>query len=107
MHLIMDGKLMTGVLQNEKLIMICWTIPGENRHEQDYHPLRYQIRRRQAGRLGVSGIVLIAESHISIHTFVERKHVISTCSPVRTLMPRRPLGTSARRCNWATEVSYY
>lgn len=38
-------------------------------------PQVFKYNAKNAGEWGVSGVVLIAESHISIHTFPEKEHV--------------------------------
>jgi S-adenosylmethionine decarboxylase len=77
MHLIMDGNASDPeVLQNEKLI---YDLLDEYPARIDMHKITTPYVIRYVGvkpeDWGVSGIVLIAESHLSIHTFVERKSV--------------------------------
>ncbi len=77
MHLIMDGCAKDPtVLQNEKLI---YDLLDEYPAKIDMTKITTPYVIRYVGvkpeDWGVSGIVLIAESHISIHTFVERRHV--------------------------------
>ena len=77
MHLIMDGSAKDpSVLQNEKLI---YNLLDEYPAKIDMTKITTPYVIRYVGikpeDWGVSGIVLIPESHISIHTFVERSHV--------------------------------
>jgi S-adenosylmethionine decarboxylase len=77
MHLIMDGNASDPeVLQNEKLI---YDLLDGYPAKIDMHKITTPYVIRYVGvkpeDWGVSGIVLIAESHLSIHTFVERKSV--------------------------------
>ena len=77
MHLIMDGHANDpDVLQNEKLV---YNLLDEYPAKIDMTKITTPYVIRYVGikpeDWGVSGIVLIAESHISIHTFVERSHV--------------------------------
>jgi S-adenosylmethionine decarboxylase len=77
MHLIMDGYVTDAAsLQDEKLI---YDILDEYPAQIDMTKITTPYVLRYVGvkpeDWGVSGIVLIAESHISIHTFVERKFV--------------------------------
>jgi len=77
MHLIIDGYSKSpDILQDEEFIyQLLDQYPAEIGMTKiaPPHVLRYIGAKPE--EWGVSGYVLIAESHISIHTFVERRYV--------------------------------
>jgi S-adenosylmethionine decarboxylase len=77
MHLIIDGYASDQqVLQDEEsLRQLLDTYPSEIGMTKISKP--YVLRYKGPGNVdwGISGLVVIAESHISVHTFVERGFV--------------------------------
>ena len=76
-HLMLDGygcdkKKLTG---SQSDLPDPDELPNPHRYDEDHAAVRVQVQWREAGRLGPSGFVLIAESHISIHTFPEKNFV--------------------------------
>ena len=77
MHLIIDGygnnpKLM----QDEKFIYeLLDSYPAQIGMTKIASPLVFRYIGSNPEDWGISGLVFIAESHISIHTFVERRYV--------------------------------
>ncbi|MCJ7654308.1 MAG: S-adenosylmethionine decarboxylase [Dehalococcoidia bacterium] len=77
MHLIIDGygdnpKLM----QDEQfLYQLLDSYPAQIGMTKISSPLVFRYAGSRPEDWGISGFVFIAESHISIHTFVERRYV--------------------------------
>jgi S-adenosylmethionine decarboxylase len=77
MHLIIDGygdnpKLM----QDEQfLYQLLDSYPAQIEMTKISSPLVFKYVGSRPEDWGISGFVFIAESHISIHTFVERRYV--------------------------------
>ena len=73
MHLIIDGYThQRGVLEDEKLIYdFLNEYPTEINMTKITEPSVLRYRGPKPDEWGVSGFVMIAESHISLHTFVE------------------------------------
>ena len=77
MHLIIDGYGSDAeILQSEEFIyQLLDEYPAEIGMTKISRPYVLRYVGDKAEEWGVSGFVLIAESHISIHTFVERRYV--------------------------------
>jgi len=77
MHLIIDGySKNSDILQSEESIyQLLDQYPAEIGMTKIAPPSVIKYVGAKPDDWGVSGIVLIAESHISIHTFVERCYV--------------------------------
>jgi len=77
MHLIIDGYGSNpDLLQNEKFIyQLLDKYPAEIGMTKIAPPQVLRYVGAKPEEWGISGFVLIAESHISIHTFVERCYV--------------------------------
>ena len=77
MHLTVDGYGGDAeALQNTELIYdFLDTLPDRIGMTKMIPPQVYTYRGKNPGDWGVSGFVLIAESHISVHTFPDRQHV--------------------------------
>lgn len=77
MHLIIDGYSSDRqLLQDETSIyQILDSFPGHIGMTKISGPFIYRYTAGKPEDWGISGLVLIAESHISIHTFVERNFV--------------------------------
>ena len=77
MHLIIDGySSNSDILQSEEFIyQLLDQYPAEIGMTKisPPHVLRYVGGKPE--EWGISGFVMIAESHISVHTFVERRYV--------------------------------
>ncbi len=86
MHLTIDG--FGGdreLLSNESLVRsLLDRYPGEINMTKITQPFVYRYIGSKAEDWGVSGFVLIAESHIAIHTFPDRGYVwvdVFSCKP--------------------------
>ena len=77
MHLIIDGYgSNSDILQSEEFIyQLLDQYPAEIGMTKIAPPYVTRYVGTKPEDWGVSGFVLIAESHISIHTFVERRYV--------------------------------
>lgn len=77
MHLIVDGYGCDAeALRNTDLIYhFLDTLPDGIGMTKMIPPQVYEYHGEKSQDWGVSGFVLIAESHISIHTFPDRQHV--------------------------------
>ncbi|MCH8309531.1 MAG: S-adenosylmethionine decarboxylase [Chloroflexi bacterium] len=77
MHLIIDGYGGDAeTLQNTELIYnFLDTLPDRIGMTKMIPPQVYTYHGEKSQDWGVSGFVLIAESHISVHTFPDRQHV--------------------------------
>jgi len=77
MHLIIDGYSSdSGILQSEEFIyQLLDQYPAEIGMTKIAPPYVLRYVGAKPEEWGVSGFVLIAESHISIHTFVEQRYV--------------------------------
>ena len=77
MHLIIDGYgSNSDILQNEEFIYrLLDQYPAEIGMTKIAPPYVIRYVGAKPEEWGISGFVLIAESHISIHTFVEQCHV--------------------------------
>ncbi len=77
MHLIIDGYGSNlDILQDEEFIyQLLDRYPAEIGMTKIAPPFVIRYVGAKPEEWGVSGFVLIAESHISIHTFVERRYV--------------------------------
>jgi len=77
MHLIIDGYGSNpDLLQNEKFIyQLLDQYPAEIGMTKIAPPQVLRYVGAKPEEWGISGFVLVAESHISIHTFVERGYV--------------------------------
>jgi len=76
MHLIIDGySSNSDILQSEEFIyQLLDQYPAEIGMTKIAPPYVLRYVGAKPEEWGVSGLVLIAESHISIHTFVERRY---------------------------------
>lgn len=77
MHLIIDGfgKNKT-ILQDESFIHdLLNAYPGKIGMTKISDPIVFRYSGAKPEDWGVSGLVFIAESHISLHTFVERSFI--------------------------------
>jgi S-adenosylmethionine decarboxylase len=77
MHLIMDGfGDSKDILQDEKFIYdLLNAYPAKIGMTKISEPIVFRYSGSKPEDWGVSGLVFIAESHISLHTFVERKFI--------------------------------
>lgn len=77
MHLIIDGfGKNKDVLQNESFIHdLLNEYPAKIGMTKISDPIVFRYSGAKPEDWGVSGLVFIAESHISLHTFVERKFI--------------------------------
>ena len=77
MHLIIDGySSNSDILQSEEFIyQLLDQYPAEIGMAKIAPPYVLRYVGAKPEEWGVSGFVLIAESHISIHTFVEQRYV--------------------------------
>lgn len=77
MHLIIDGYGSNAeILQSEAFIyQLLDQYPAEIGMTKISSPLVVKYTGGKPEDWGISGIVIIAESHISVHTFVERCYV--------------------------------
>ncbi len=77
MHLIIDGHSSSpDILQSEEFIYkLLDEYPAEIGMTKISPPSVLRYVGGKPEEWGVSGFVMIAESHISIHTFVERRYV--------------------------------
>ena len=77
MHLIIDGfGKNKAVLQDEKFINeLLNSFPARIGMTKISDPLVFRYSGVKPEDWGVSGLVFIAESHISLHTFVERSFI--------------------------------
>ncbi len=77
MHLIIDGySSNSDILQSEEFIyQLLDQYPAEIGMTKIAPPYVLRYVGAKPEEWGVSGFVLIAESHISIHTFVEQRYV--------------------------------
>lgn len=77
MHLIIDGfGANPRILENEELIyQLLDDYPSQIEMTKVAPPYVFRYIGSKPGDWGISGFVLIAESHISIHTFPERRYV--------------------------------
>ncbi len=77
MHLIIDGySKNSDILQSEEgIYQLLDQYPAEIGMTKIAPPYVFKYVGGKPEEWGISGLVLIAESHISIHTFVERRYV--------------------------------
>jgi S-adenosylmethionine decarboxylase len=77
MHLIIDGfGKNKDVLQDENFIYdLLFAYPGKIGMTKISDPIVFRYSGSKPEDWGVSGLVFIGESHISLHTFVERKFI--------------------------------
>jgi S-adenosylmethionine decarboxylase len=77
MHLIIDGfGKNEDILQDENFIHdLLNTYPAKIGMTKISGPIVFRYSGSKPEDWGVSGLVFIAESHISLHTFVERKFI--------------------------------
>lgn len=77
MHLIIDGYGSdSGILQDEKFLYdFLDTYPARIGMTKISRPLVIRYVGNNPEDWGISGFVFIAESHISVHTFVEPRYV--------------------------------
>ena len=77
MHLIIDGfGKNKDVLQDENFIYdLLFAYPDKIGMTKISDPIVFRYSGSKPEDWGVSGLVFIAESHISLHTFVERKFI--------------------------------
>lgn len=77
MHLIIDGYgSEPQILQDEKfLYQLLDSYPSRVGMTKISSPFVYRYVGTQPQDWGISGFVVIAESHISVHTFIERCYV--------------------------------
>jgi len=77
MHLIIDGfGKNKDILQDEKFIYdLLYAYPAKIGMTKISDPIVFRYSGSKPEDWGVSGLVFIAESHISLHTFVERKFI--------------------------------
>ncbi len=77
MHLILDGYSSDAELLQDKefIYQLLDGYPAEIGMNKIAPPYVIRYVGNKPEDWGISGIVLIAESHISIHTFVERRYV--------------------------------
>jgi len=77
MHLIIDGfGKNKDVLQDENFIYdLLFAYPDKIGMTKISDPIVFRYSGSKPEDWGISGLVFIAESHISLHTFVERKFI--------------------------------
>jgi S-adenosylmethionine decarboxylase len=77
MHLIIDGfGNNQAILQDEQFIyQLLNSYPAKIGMTKISEPTVFRYSGSKPQDWGVSGLVFIAESHISLHTFVERKFI--------------------------------
>ncbi len=77
MHLIIDGfGKNKDILQDENFIYdLLFAYPGNIGMTKISNPIVFRYSGSKPEDWGISGLVFIAESHISVHTFVERKFI--------------------------------
>jgi S-adenosylmethionine decarboxylase len=77
MHLIIDGfGNNQPILQDEQFIyQLLNSYPAKIGMTKISEPIVFRYSGSKPQDWGVSGLVFIAESHISLHTFVERKFI--------------------------------
>jgi S-adenosylmethionine decarboxylase len=77
MHLIIDGfGKNKEILQDENFIYdLLFAYPGKIGMTKISDPIVFRYSGSKPEDWGISGLVFIAESHISLHTFVERKFI--------------------------------
>ncbi|MEW6142369.1 MAG: S-adenosylmethionine decarboxylase [Chloroflexota bacterium] len=77
MHLIIDGYGSdAGILQDEKLLYeFLDTYPSQIGMTKISQPMVIRYTGNNPDDWGISGFVFIAESHISVHTFVEPRYI--------------------------------
>ena len=77
MHLIIDGfGKNRSTLQDEKFIYsLLSTYPAKIGMTKISDPIVFRYSGIKPEDWGISGLVFIAESHISLHTFVERNFI--------------------------------
>ena len=77
MHLIIDGfGKDRSILQDEKFIYsLLSTYPAKIGMTKISDPIVFRYSGVKPKEWGISGLVFIAESHISLHTFVERNFI--------------------------------
>jgi S-adenosylmethionine decarboxylase len=77
MHLIIDGfGNNKDVLQDENFIYdLLFAYPDKIGMTKISDPIVFRYSGSKPEDWGISGLVFIAESHISLHTFVERKFI--------------------------------
>ena len=77
MHLIIDGfGKNKDILQDENFIYdLLFAYPDKIGMTKISDPIVFRYSGSKPEDWGVSGLVFIAESHISLHTFVERKFI--------------------------------
>lgn len=77
MHLIIDGfGKNKAVFQDEKFIYeLLDSLPAKIGMTKISEPIVFRYSGVKPEDWGISGLVFIAESHISLHTFVERRFI--------------------------------
>ena len=77
MHLVRDGHdCDTKILQNQKLITtFLEELPNKIGMSKLMSPKVNKYAAKNEEDWGISGFVIIAESHISVHTFPARKYI--------------------------------
>lgn len=77
MHLIIDGfGKNKEILQDENFIYdLLFAYPDKIGMTKISDPIVFRYSGSKPEDWGISGLVFIAESHISVHTFVERKFI--------------------------------
>jgi S-adenosylmethionine decarboxylase len=77
MHLIIDGfGKNKDILQDENFIYnLLFAYPDKIGMTKISDPIVFRYSGSKPEDWGVSGLVFIAESHISLHTFVEKKFI--------------------------------
>ena len=84
MHLTIDGYGSKQSMQDEQFIyQLLDSYPAKIGMTKIQGPIVFRYVGTKPEDWGISGLVFIAESHISLHTFVERKYInidVFSCS---------------------------
>lgn len=76
MHLTIDGYGNKQIMQDEPFIyQLLNSYPAKIGMTKIKGPIVFRYVGAKPGDWGISGLVFIAESHISLHTFVERSYI--------------------------------
>ena len=77
MHLVVDGHGgdATALQDSDLIYTFLDTLPDQIGMTKMIPPQVYTYHGQKPQDWGVSGFVLIAESHISVHTFPDRQHI--------------------------------
>ena len=76
MHLIIDGYGNKQIMQDEQFIyQLLDSYPAKIGMTKIQGPIVFRYVTCKLEDWGISGLVFIAESHISLHTFVERRYM--------------------------------